>query len=184
MSADSPAASRLVETIPMWLAVALTVVASMPFGLWLGKYNFALWCCFIVWAEYFALGAKPSSLRLIVPSFSYSVALTALTLWAVQLFDFLPPLRVEGDLAVTAALFVGIALTVYTMRFSRIFQEGSLPFFNGISMALAIYFTGSFPDFGGTFPAPIAAGAWTVLMGIFGCALGVFNVWITFPRHR
>ena len=184
MAVEKQFESPLVETVPMWLAVALTVVASMPFGLWLGKYNFALWCSFIVWAEYFALGAKPAVLRLIVPAFSYAVVLTALTLWAARLLDFLPALRTKGDLAMTAALFVGIALTVYTMRFSRIFQEGSLPFFNGISMALAIYFTGSYPDFGGALPAPIAAGAWTVLMGLFGSALGVFNVWITFPRPR
>jgi hypothetical protein len=40
--------------IPLWLAVAITVLVSMPFGLWLGKFNVALWCSFIVWAEYFA----------------------------------------------------------------------------------------------------------------------------------
>ncbi len=68
------------ETIPLWLAVAITVLVSMPFGLWLGKYNFALWVAFITWAEYFTLGAKPSAIKLILPSFAYSAALTAITL--------------------------------------------------------------------------------------------------------
>ena len=27
-----------------------------------------------------------------------------------------------------------------------------------------------------------AAGLWAIVMGLFGCLLGVFNVWITFPK--
>ena len=98
------------ETIPMWLAIALTLVVSMPFGLWLGKFNFTLWCSFIVWAQYFALGAKPAALRLILPSFSYTATATALTLFLIPFFSFLPSLRTEGDLAATLVLFVGVAL--------------------------------------------------------------------------
>lgn len=173
-----------VDAVPMWLAVAITVLVSMPFGLWLGEFNLALWCSFIVWAEYFALGARPSSLRLILPSFSYAAAMTALILWSIPLFAFLPDLLVKNDLRVSTALFLGIAALVYTMRFSRVFQDGSLPFFNGISMALAVYFTGSYPDVGLPAAAPLVAGAWTIVLGVFGCGLGVFNVWITFPRPK
>ncbi len=46
----------VVNRIPLWLAVAVTVVLSLPFGLWLGRFNFTLWCSFVVWAEYLALG--------------------------------------------------------------------------------------------------------------------------------
>ncbi len=180
---DDTTTAAPTETIPLWLAVAITVLVSMPFGLWLGTYNFTLWCAFIVWGQYFALGATPSVVKTIIPSYSYAVALTALTLWAVPLFSFLPNLVTEGDLALSAALFVGIAATVYTMKYAKVFQEGSLPFFNGISMGLAVFFTGTFPAMGGL-PAELAAGLWAIVMGLFGCVLGVFNVWITFPRTK
>ena len=55
------------DTIPLWLAAAITVVVSLPFGLWLGDWNLPLWIAFIVWAEYFALGAKPKVLTTIIP---------------------------------------------------------------------------------------------------------------------
>lgn len=171
------------ETIPLWLAVAITVLVSMPFGLWLGKYNFALWVAFITWAEYFTLGAKPSAIKLILPSFAYSAALTAITLFLVQYFQFLPQLVVPGDLAVSLVLFAGVAFMVYSMRWSNTFQAGSLPFFNGISMALAVYFSGSYPMLGSEVTAPLVAGVWVILMGAFGVLLAVFNVWITFPKE-
>lgn len=183
---DQPAdqSSVIKETVPLWLAVAITVVLVMPLALWLGEYNFALWCSFIVWSEYFFLGAKPECLKLIVPTFSLGVVLTALTLWAIPLFDFLPSIRTDGDLAATVALFLGVAFMVYIMSWSEMLQAGSLPYFNGISMTLAIYFTGSFPAFGETLPAPLVAGIWTILMGAFGSLMGVFNVWLTFPRAK
>ena len=31
-----------VTRVPLWLAVAVTVVISLPFGLWFGKFNFTL----------------------------------------------------------------------------------------------------------------------------------------------
>ena len=51
------------DTLPLWLAVAITVCVSLPFGIWLGNYNLPIWASFIVWAEYFALGAKPQAQR-------------------------------------------------------------------------------------------------------------------------
>jgi hypothetical protein len=171
------------DTIPLWLAVAITVFVSMPFGLWLGKYNFTLWCGFIVWAEYFALGAKPAGIKLIVPSFCYAAALTALTLFVVQFFSFVPSLLVPGDLAVSLVVAAGVGLMVWTMKFSKTFQEGSLPFFNGISMALAIYFSGSYPKLGPDMTLALVSGVWTILMCLFGVGLGVFNVWILFPKE-
>lgn len=170
------------DRVPLWLAVAITVFVSMPFGLWLGKWNFTLWCAFIVWAEYFALGAKPAAVKTILPSFSYAAALTAVTLFLTQYFSFLPSMVVPGDLAAALVLAAGVGFMVYSMKWSSTFQEGSLPFFNGISMALAIYFTGSFPELGGPATAALWSGVWTILMGVFGCLLGMFNVWILFPK--
>lgn len=170
------------ETIPLWLAVAITVLISVPFSLWLGAFNFAVWCSFIVWAEYFALGAKPAALKTIIPSFAYSAVLTGLTLAAIPLLAFLPSLVTPGDLAVMVALFVGVAFMVYSMRWAKVFEDGSLPFFNGISMVLAIYFTGSYPQIVSGPLTPLWAAAWAILMAIFGGLLGVFNVWLTFPK--
>jgi hypothetical protein len=171
------------DTVPLWLAVGITVVVSIPFTLWLGIYNMAVWCSFIVWAEYFALGAKPAAIKTILPSFAYSAALTGLSLAAIPLFSFLPSLVTPGDLAVAVALFIGVCFMVFSMKWTKVFQEGSLPFFNGISMVLAVYFTSSFPQIGvPAGVAPLFAAAWTILLGAFGCALGVFNVWLTFPR--
>jgi hypothetical protein len=170
------------ETIPLWVAVAITVLVSVPFSLWLGGWNFAVWCSFIVWAEYFALGAKPAALRTIIPAFAYSAVLTGLTLAAISLFSFLPSLVTPGDLAVMVALFIGVAFMVFSMRWAKVFQDGSLPFFNGISMVLAIYFTGSYPQIVSGAVAPLWAAVWAILMGVFGALLGVFNVWLTFPK--
>jgi len=171
------------DSIPLWLAVAITVVVSLPFGLWLGKYNLVLWCAFIVWAEYFALGAKHAAIRIILPSFIYAVALTSLTLFLIPYLGFLPKLVAPGDLGIAVALFIGVAFMVYSMKWVKVFQEGSLPFFNGISMSLAVTFTGSFPKPGIEALAPFAAGAWAIASAVLGVALAVFNIWILFPRE-
>lgn len=92
-------AVRVKETIPLWLAVAITVLVSIPFGLWLGKWSFTLWVAFIVWAEYFQYGAKPSAIKIILPSYTYGAVVTGITLFLVQLFQFLPSVLVPGDLA-------------------------------------------------------------------------------------
>jgi len=59
--------------IPLWLAVAITVVVSLPFGLWLDAWSLPLWAAFIVWAEYFLLGGKPEGLKIMVPSYILGV---------------------------------------------------------------------------------------------------------------
>jgi len=171
------------DSIPLWLAVAITVVVSLPFGLWLGKYNLALWCAFIVWAEYFNLGAKPAAIKVILPSFIYAVVLTSLTLFLIPYLSFLPKLVTPGDLGIAAAIFIGVAFMVYSMKWAKVFQEGSLPFFNGISMSLAVTFTGSFPKPEMGSLAPFAAGLWAIASAVLGVALAVFNVWILFPRE-
>jgi len=168
------------ERIPLWLAGAITVVVSLPFGLYLDKYNLPLWVAFVVWAEYFALGAKPQALRIIVPAFALGVALTGVIMVAVAVLA--PSLPTNGALAV--CLFVGVGAMVFGMRYSKTLQAGSLPYFNGISMLLGVYFTGAFPS---TFTGdanllPLVAAVWAILGGLLGAALGWFNVTITFPH--
>jgi hypothetical protein len=128
------------ETIPLWLAVAITVVVSLPFGLYLDTYNLPLWVAFIVWAEYFALGAKPEALRVILPSYALAAVLTGIAMVAVAVLA--PSLPKNG--ALVLCLFIGVGAMVYIMRYSKTLQAGSLPYVNGISMLLGVYFTGAY----------------------------------------
>ena len=179
------------ETIPLWLAVAITVVVSLPFGLYLDNVsgdlklmNLPLWVAFIVWAEYFALGAKPDALRTIIPAFSLSAILTGAAMWLyVILNDQVVPKDAPEGTALAIALFIGVGAMVYIMRFWPVLQAGSLPFFNGISMLLGVYFTGSIPAGTDPYLAPWIAALVTIVAGLLGCALGWFNVTITFPHQ-
>lgn len=179
---DSPAV--VVNRLPLWLAVAVTVVFSLPFGLWLGKFNFTLWCSFIVWAEYFALGAKPQVIPTILKSFGYSALITGVSLAIIPFCAFLPSLVTPNDLAIAVALFIGVAFMVYSMGWSRAFQEGSLPFFNGISMALGVYFSGHFPHVGPDATLPIVAALWALAMAAFGVVLGMITIAAQLPSSR
>ncbi len=174
--------SRTRETIPLWLAVSLTVLVSLPFGMALGSFGLPLFAAFIVWAEYFALGSRPSALRIIIPSFSLGAAGTAVAMSAAALLE--PSLSPNGAFAICLA--VGVGVMTWSMRFSTTLQAGSLAFFNGISMLLAVYLTESFPAASFTTEPvllPLVAGVWTILAGLLGAGLGWFNVTITFPRQ-
>jgi hypothetical protein len=167
------------ETIPLFLAVAITVVVSLPFGLFLGKFNLPLFVAFIVWAEYFTLGAKPDALKIIYPAFILGTLLTGASMFLTVLLA--PALGL--NLALAVSLFIGVGLMVYIMRFSQVLSKGSLAYFNGISMLLAIYFTSSYPATANALVQPWMAVLWTCLGGILGGLLGWFNVVITFPRQ-
>ena len=183
VSSQAPAV-RIKETIPLWIAVGITVAVSVPFTLWLSHWNLAVWCSFIVWAEYFALGAKPAAARTILPAFATSAIGTAILLAIIAALNSTAKLVTAGDIAVIVVLGVGCGGLVYLMKFWQVLQSGSLPFFNGISMVLAVYFTTSFPHV--TDQASLTAlwaGVWTVVLGAFGVLLGMFNVWLTFPKE-
>lgn len=175
------------ETIPLWLAVAITVVVSLPFGLYLGNYNIPLFVSFIAWAEYFALGAKPDALKTVVPAYTAGVVITAASMFVwVLLRDYV---KLDANLALGISLFVFVGFMVYIMKYFPVLGKGSLPYFNGISMLLAVYLTNSYP-FATSNPAtwdalvaPWIAGGWAVLAGWFGHLLGLFNVTITFPHE-
>jgi hypothetical protein len=170
------------ETVPLWLAVAITVVVSLPFGLYLGDYKIPLFVSFVVWAEYFALGAAPEALKTIVPAYIAGVVLTGVSMFFVAWLPQFTPLTTNGALAVSLFVFVGFM--VYIMKFFPVLGKGSLPYFNGISMLLAVYFTASYPHASTWDPLvqPFIAAGWAIVAGLLGCLLGWFNVTITFPH--
>jgi hypothetical protein len=183
------AAQETKNTLPLWLAVAITVCVSLPFGVWLGDWNLPIWASFIVWAEYFAMGATPSALKTIVPAYILGVLVAAIIMTAYMLLaKALGGMQIltGGDVALFISCFVGFCIFIYAMKWVPVTQAGTLPFFNGISMGLAVFFTGAFvKPFGADIdpnllPAVAAVGA--ILAGLLGAFLGWFNVVILFPR--
>ncbi|MEX1297216.1 MAG: DUF1097 family protein [Candidatus Limnocylindrales bacterium] len=182
---------REVERVPMWLAIAITVAVSLPFGLWLGNFNLPLWVSFIVWAEYFQLGAKPSAILVIVPAFLVGVGVALLITTANVILEALTDERAivaSGDVAAFVAFFFGFCVLLYAVRFVPLPLDttASLPFFNGISMMLGVFFTGAFltaaPEAEGTALEPAVAAVGVSLAMALGCFLGWFNVAILFRR--
>jgi hypothetical protein len=184
------------DTIPLWLAVAITVCVSLPFGIWLGNYNLPIWASFIVWAEYFALGAKPAALKIMVPAYILGAVAAAIIMTGYMLMSTnlgTGTILSVGDwsftydnLALFIACFVGFCIFIYAMKFVPVTQTGSLPYFNGISMMLGVFFTGAFVKAApvdidpNLLPTVAAIGA--VLAGLLGAFLGWFNVVIMFSH--
>lgn len=188
MATDTGAAKTR-DTIPLWLAVAITVVVSLPFGIWLGRWNLPIWVSFIVWAEYFVFGAKWQGLLKIVPAYIIGVAVAEIIMtgyvWLSDVFGTAHIYK-PTDLALGVASFVGFCIFIYVMKYLPIIGENTLPYFNGVSMGLAVYFTGAFVQpFSPTasvYVLPLIAGFGAVLAGLLGAFLGWFNVTIMFPR--
>ena len=169
------------DTIPFWLAVSITVMVILPLGLYFGQYSLPLWVAFIVWAEYFALGATAGTIKTIIPAYTsgalWGVAMILLYTW---LATFITGAAV---FSLYIALFVGVSAMVFAMRYFKVFQIGSLPYFNGLSMLLAVYFVGAHPAFTtNAYVLVLMAGAYALAGGYLGWIIGWFNVTITFPR--
>jgi hypothetical protein len=184
------------NTVPMWLAVAITVVISLPFGLWLDAWNIPLWAAFIVWAEYFVLGGKPEALKTLVPAYLLGVVGAAFVLIIMVAFlKAMPDLKLvkPGDLPIAIALFIGFCILIYAMKFVPVVNgAGTLCFFNGISMGLATFFIGAlYATYGGInisgdlgyYLSPVITCIPAALAGLLGAFLGWFNVTILFPRQ-
>jgi len=178
---------RIIQRIPLWLAVAITVLISLPFGIFLGPYNLALWASFIAWAEYFAFGAKPEALKLIWTLYPLG-ALVGGAIFAVFNNYFVAYLGWNLVLSVALWLFIWVAIMVYIMKYSQFFWKGSLAYFNGLSMYLAFYFVGLKPGqgagplIGNPLIDPWILWIWCSLAGIFGGFLGWLNIQLTFPK--
>jgi hypothetical protein len=169
------------ETIPFWLAVSITVMFILPLGLYFGQYSLPLWVAFIVWAEYFALGGTPSNIKTIIPAYTGGVFWGVLM---ILLYTWIAPHMTGASVyPLYIALFVGVSVMVYVMKYFKVFQTGSLPYFNGLSMLLAVYFTGAHPDFTtNAYVLVLLSGAYALAGGYLGWIIGWFNVTITFPR--
>lgn len=177
------------DRVPMWLAVSITVVVSLPFGLWLGDYNLPLWVAFIVWAEYFVLGGKPSAIKVIVPAFFIGVlgatCVTTATVLIERALDG-ATLVAANDVAAFIGMFLGFCVLLFLVRYVPLdlFGSASLPFFNGVSMLLGVFFTGAFltaaPEGIDAVLEPAVAAMGAALAGLLGCFLGWFNVTILF----
>src|SRR5450759_544562 len=178
--------------VPLWLASAITVCVSLPFGSWLGDFNVPLWAAFIVWAEYFVLGAQPAVLRTIIPAYVIGSggAVAILTLYAILSDAFgTARLYADHDIASFVAFFIGFCVLLYAQRWMPVTRTGMLPFFNGISMTLGVYFAESFfRPFGAQVSdinpivLPAIAGIGAILAGLLGSFLGWLNVVILFQR--
>lgn len=154
-------------SLPFWLVVALLVVASVPLGMNLGRYNIPVWAAFVVWAEYFVLGAKVRSIGIMLPSLAYGISITAAAVTlSLVLGSYIPETA-----ALALGLFLSVSFSIYSIRWSSTLREGSLPMFNGVSLLLAVYFSASFPATGIPVVDPWSAAAWTMLTSIIGAML-------------
>jgi Protein of unknown function (DUF1097) len=169
------------NTIPFFIAVVITALLPLPLGLYLGKWNIPLWAAFIVWAQYFVYGASPAAFKTILPCFAAGALFSTAGMVATSVLGaFMHPF-----VALCIGFGIAVAIMVYVMDFIPAFQKGSLAYFNGMAVMLAVFFTGSFPQLQWATPvlAPIVAGVWAILAGWIGSVFGWFNVTITFPRE-
>ena len=95
------------------------------------------------------------------------------------------------DLAYGIGMFVGFCPVIYVMKYLPVTQgQGTLPFFNGISMGLATFFVGIYFTYGGIkldgdlgyYLLPVITAIPAIGAGLLGAVLGWFNVTILFPR--
>ncbi|MDR1634509.1 MAG: hypothetical protein LBS27_06250 [Bifidobacteriaceae bacterium] len=173
------------KRLPMWLAVGITVVVGVPFGLWLKEYSLALFISFTVWAQYFAFGARPAGLKRIIPGYiAGGIGATATHLFGTWLADLFGKthLVAEGDLGMLLGYFIGFCVLIYSMKFMPFIGENPLAFFQGISLTLACIFTGQGAAYVGdatnVYVLIIGGLIASILAMFLGCFLGWFNVTI------
>jgi len=182
---------KVVQRVPLPWAVSITVVLALPFGLFLGNFNFPLWVAFIVWAEYFAFGAKPDSWKLVFPSIPAGAAAAAL--WMATSNLLTPALAgalgsgFGGFLALAIGNLIWVTILLYVIPRVPSFAKGTLAVFNGLTLFLAVYFTGSVPSvgpMGNGYWVIVLAFLWTTLVAYFGWLLGFINIALTFPKEE
>ncbi|MFT6286556.1 MAG: hypothetical protein ACJA09_001306 [Alcanivorax sp.] len=180
-----------VVRLPLPWAAAVMVMLILPLTFYLGNWNIPLWVSFIVWAEYFVLGAKPSSWKIILPSVAFGVAGGAFwclsaTYVASMLAPYVEPPHVLY-IAFAITNFIWVPLIVYGTNWTQTFREGTLAVFNGLTLQLAVYFTGSIPyaaELESNYSLILASLFWTLILAWFGWFLGWFNIFLTFPSKK
>lgn len=174
---------KIVQRLPLPWAVTLTVIFALPFGLYLGAYNFTLWVCFIAWAEYFALGATPGTWKLVAPSIPAGAATGALWMATATFVTTVTKMPLIVGLIVGTVIWITALL--YLIPKVPALTQGTLAVFNGLAVFLGVYFTGSCPKIGIADPygVIVLTFVWTVLMAYFGWFLGWLNIQLTFPHE-
>ncbi len=182
MSTQAP---KIVQRIPLPWAVALTVAVALPFGLFLNQFNLPLWVCFIVWAEYFMLGAKPDTWKIVFPS----IAAGGLTgaLWMATSTLITGATNAHPIVGLLVGNFIWVTALLYLMPRSKTLTTGTLAVFNGLALFLAVYFTGSAGALKlGPMDSPywviILSFLWMVVSAYIGWFLGWLNIILTFPK--
>ena len=120
------------ETIPFWLAVfhhryvhpapgpVLRPVQPAPLG---GVHRVG---------GVLRLGGTPSNIKTIIPAYTGGVAWGVLM---ILLYTWIAPHMTGASVyPMYIALFIGVSAMVYVMKYFKVFQTGSLPYFNGLSM--------------------------------------------------
>lgn len=172
------------ERIPFRFVGVFICVATVPLSFVLGNFNFALWVCFVVWAQYFLYGANPSSIKIIAPSFFTGATFGLLWSGTGVLISILYGNEYAMWGSMLGALFAFIMLTM--IQNIHILNKGSLAVFNGMSMIFAIFYTGSYPAVGpldNPFWCLFWAWIWTLVMALVGWLLGYFHIMLTFPKN-
>jgi len=179
----APTEVKTRDTIPFWMAVALTTCIFLPLAYYFGKYSVPEWVAFMVWAEYFTLGPKLGSLKTIIPAFTGGVSMGVIIgLIQAVLANAAPGIVPSGG-SWYISLFVGVCLMVFIMKYFKVFQVGSLPYFNGLTAFLAVFFVGAFPTPTlNSYVIVLLGAAYALAGGYMGAVMGWFNVTITFPR--
>lgn len=173
------------ERMPLWLAVAITVVIVMPLGLWLDKFSLPLWIVFCVWAEYFAFGGSLKGAKTLLPAFFAGIVAAGLVQsLATALIGWFgnAHLVTAGDLAILVAYFIGFCVVVWAMKFFQTVQNGTLAYFQGIALTLGAIFTAQGAAYVGhsTNSYVILVGAMiiTLASAFVGCLIGWINIWL------
>ena len=190
MSDKKEEAVEMVETtvarIPLHWAVSILVLLILPLSVFLGTWNFALWASFIVWTQYFLYGAKFDTWKIIFPCIPYGAAIGFIwsaVSYAVEVaFPVLQPPGFWGFFITTPVI---ITFYVWSLGKVPVWRDHTLSVFNGFSLYLAIYFTGSIPHVGpmySTYWVTFLAFLWTVAMCYAGWLFGWVNMLLTFPK--
>jgi len=181
--------ASLQPRLPMAWAAALMIILILPLGLYLGAWNIPLWICFIVWTEYFILGAHGSTWKVIVPCIAFGSAAAAAWIAAATALTGV----LEAYLEPTHSIYAAYALTnlvfvplVFNLCQSvRVFETGTLAVFNGFSLMFAVFFTRSIPSVN-AIESPYAVifygCLWTIAAAYVGWGFGWLNVLLTFPH--
>lgn len=164
--------------MPLHRAVAVVCALAIPLAFFLGKFNVPIWVCFVVWAEYFALGGTPDTWRQIIPSIPFGAATgAAWSAGAIAVGNL-----IGGELAFFWGFlftnFVFLTLMVYLMPRVAAWRSGSLAVFNGLALFFAVFFTKSVPALGpmqNTYWVIALALVWTVTTAYIGWVLGWLN---------